>query len=97
MKILILTAIALLVGCVTLPVAQPQSGGSADQQRLDTLSCKESARLGSGTPARIVGSALLGLTIIGAPLAIALDSAKQQELFTDCMHAKGYTLSPPGS
>jgi hypothetical protein len=97
MKITVFAFLALLCGCVHLSHVQPQAGHSAEQQRLDADSCKEEARLAASTPGRVVGSALLGLTLVGLPIALGLDASKQQEVFADCMHAKGYALSPPGS
>ena len=90
---------AALAGCGTYPLGIVHStSGQADSQRaVDILLCKDEARLGTNTDARVAGSFLAGLTIIGAPIAIAADRARERELFAQCLAAKGYTVEPPRS
>lgn len=86
----------LLSGCVTFDLGQvhPQAGRTADQQQLDTLTCKDEARLAAEGGAQQAKEILLGLTIVGTPLALASDKAKQRAVFTQCMQGKGYSVSP---
>jgi hypothetical protein len=86
-----------LTACGTFPLGtvQPQTGKTADQQQLDTLSCKDQARLAVETAGRETQDFLLGLTIIGAPVAYERDKAKEREVFTSCMQSKGYVVRPP--
>ncbi len=73
---------------------QPQSGKSADQQQLDTLSCKDQARLAANATGKQVGDFLLGMTIIGTPFAYENDKKLQRDTFIDCMSARGYQVTP---
>ncbi len=99
---LVLLAVgAVVAGCGNFPLGnvKPQAGKTADQEKLDVLVCKDQARLASDTAGREVGAFFLGLTIIGTPAAIAMDRAKQREVFKSCMEAKGYVVeaAPEGS
>ncbi len=89
--------VALLASCGTFPLGnvQPQSGRSADQQQSDTLYCKDQAQLAANSAGRQTGDFLLGLTIVGAPVAYELDKTKEREVFASCMQEKGYTVIPP--
>lgn len=40
---------------------------------------------------------MLGLTIVGAPLAYERDKSTAREEFTSCMGAKGYLVQSPSS
>jgi hypothetical protein len=97
--LLIVAVLALLAlaGCGTFSLGrvQPQAGTSAQQQQLDTLTCKDEARLAVENAGQQTKDFLLGLTIIGAPLAYETDKAKQRKVFADCMQAKGYVVIPP--
>ncbi len=86
-----------LAACGTFPLGtvQPQTGKTADQQQLDTLSCKDQARLAVESAGRQTQDFLLGLTIVGAPVAYERDKSKEREVFTSCMQAKGYVVRPP--
>lgn len=95
-KLFIATSIAVLAGCgsFNLGYVQAQAGKTADQQQLDTLACKDQAYHEANTAGRHVGSFLAGMTIIGAPIAIEAEKAKQREVFTACMQDRGYTITP---
>ena len=56
--------------------------------------CKDQAKLAANTTGRQTGAFLLGMTIIGAPVAFELEKAKQREVFAQCMTARGYTVMP---
>lgn len=98
-KVVAVVAVALaLGGCAgTFPLGnvKPQVGRTADQQQLDTLTCKDQAQQAANTNGRVAASFVAGLTIVGAPIAIAADHAKQRDVFSQCMAAKGYTVTPP--
>jgi hypothetical protein len=83
-------------GTFNLGNVHPQANKTADQQQLDTLSCKDQASLAVSSAGRQTGDFLLGLTIVGTPVAYELDKAKQRQVFTDCMQARGYSVTPPG-
>lgn len=86
----------LLSGCATfqLGYVHAQPGRTADQQQLDTLTCKDEAHLAAEGGGQQTKEFLLGLTIVGTPLALASDKAKQRAVFTQCMQCKGYSVSP---
>lgn len=88
---------ALLAACGTFQLGrvQPQSGKTAEQQQLDTLTCKDQARLAAESAGQQTKEFLLGLTIIGTPVAYESDKAKQREVFTTCMRSKGYAVLRP--
>jgi len=44
---------------------------------------------------RQAGAFVLGLTIVGAPVAFELERAKQREVYKSCMEARGYRVVPP--
>jgi hypothetical protein len=73
---------------------KPQTGRTADQQQLDTLTCKDQAKMAVESGGQYAKEFLLGFTVVGYPAAIASDKAKQREVFTDCMTAKGYAVTP---
>lgn len=87
----------LCAGCGTfqLGYVQPQAGKTKDQMQLDMLVCKDEAHTAANTPGRQAGAFLAGMTIVGAPIAIEAEKTKQREVFTSCMGAKGYTVTPP--
>jgi len=93
------TLLALLMcsiaacGTFNLGNVRPESGKSAEQQQLDTLTCKDQASLAVNSAGRQTGDFLLGLTIVGAPVAYEMDKAEQRQVFADCMHARGYVVT----
>lgn len=94
MKTIILGTALLLTGCAfSLGRVQPQAARTADQQQLDTLTCKDSAHLAASTAGAEATGFLLGLTIIGTPLAVGMDRQLQRDEFTKCMAIKGYTVA----
>lgn len=56
------------------------------------LTCKDKAATEANTDARVAGSFVAGLTIIGAPIAIAEERRKQREVFAACMTERGYRV-----
>jgi hypothetical protein len=90
--------IALLAGCTfNLGNVRPQAGRTADQQQLDTLTCKDQAHLTTESTGHQTAYFLLGATIVGAPAALVIDRKVQRKAFADCMTAKGYTVTSAGS
>lgn len=85
-----------LCGCATFNLGnvKPQDGRTADQQQLDTLTCKDQARLAAEAPGEQTREFLLGFTLIGYPLAIMDDRNTQRQAFTSCMTSKGYAVTP---
>ncbi|MGD0266055.1 MAG: hypothetical protein ABSD47_14030 [Candidatus Methylomirabilota bacterium] len=94
-KATILGLCIVLAGC-TFPLGyvQPQGGKTPDQQKLDTLDCKDKAHLEASSTGRQVGYFFLGMTIIGTPAAYALDRDVQRSVFKECMEGRGYTVIP---
>ena len=87
----------VVAACGTFPLSggtSPPAGKSADQHQLDILVCQDQAKLAANTAARQTGAFLLGLTIIGTPVAFELEKAKSREVFAQCMTARGYTVQP---
>lgn len=92
-----LIASAALAGCGTFQLASgvyPTTQKSQEQQQLDNLNCKDQAKLAANTTERQTGAFLLGLTIVGAPVAFELEKAKQREVYKSCMEARGYRVVP---
>lgn len=90
--------VVVLSGCGTFQLASgvvPYSSKTQEQQQLDNLACKDQARLEANTTERQTGAFLLGMTIVGAPVAFEMEKAKQREVFKTCMEAKGYRVLPP--
>ena len=87
----------LLTGCGTFQLGTVYSvKGQSDQQReADMLVCKDNAKNEANTSARVAGSFVAGLTIIGAPIAIEEEKRKTREVFTECMEKRGYRVTPP--
>jgi hypothetical protein len=92
--LVVLTCAVTACGTYTLGNVRPQVGKTAEQQQLDTLTCKDQANLAANTAGRQTGDFLLGLTIIGTPVAIEREKAKEREVFADCMTARGYVVTP---
>lgn len=82
-------------GTFSLGNVRSQPGKTAEQQQLDTLTCKDQASLAVNSAGRQTGDFLLGLTIVGAPVAYEMDKAKQRQVFADCMAARGYSVTLP--
>lgn len=96
---------ALAVGVVALSVTacgnfalgtvQPQLGKSASDMQLDIAICKDQAYKRAGTPDRQAAAFVMGLTIVGAPVAFEIDKATQRSVFRDCMESQGYRVMAP--
>ena len=98
MRTLLLTIVTLvLAGCGTVPLgtAYAQQGQSVRERDQDILYCKDWAKTQTDTTERTVGSFLAGLTIIGAPFAIASANDRMRELYAQCMSERGYHVDPP--
>jgi hypothetical protein len=80
-------------GTFNLGNVRPQSGRTAEQQQLDTFTCKDQASLAVNSAGRPTGDFLLGMTIVGVPVAYEMDKAKQRQVFADCMQARGYMVT----
>lgn len=91
--LLAVTLLCTACGTYNLGNVYPQAGKSKDQQQLDTLTCKDQARIAANTGERQAGSFLLGMTIIGTPVAWELEKAKSREVFTACMEQRGYRVT----
>lgn len=92
-----ISSVMLLSGCGTFPLASgtiPLSPKTKDEIQLDTLMCKDKAKLEANTADRQAGAFALGLTIVGAPLAYQLERDKQREVFKTCMETKNYKVIP---
>ncbi len=91
------SAVVLLSACGTFQLGdvQPQAGKAPEQQQLDTLQCKDEARLTANSTGRQTGAFFLGMTIVGAPLAYELEKSTQRQVFAECLAAKGYKVIPP--
>ena len=97
MKRAVLLSVVLLAGCGTFPLgtSYPQQGQTQSQTDQNILVCKDRARDEANTDARVAGSFVAGLTIVGAPIAIAEERRKQREVFAACMTERGYKVVPP--
>ena len=87
----------VVAACGTFPLSgntYGPPGKTQDQHQMDILVCKDQAKLAANTTGRQTGAFLLGMTIIGAPVAFELEKAKQREVFAECMTARGYTVMP---
>jgi predicted small lipoprotein YifL len=95
--LLVALTVSGLVGCGSFPLGTvyPIQGQTAPQRDADMLVCKDRAKNEANTDARVAGSFLAGLTIIGAPIAIEAEKAKQREVFAQCLTERGYRVEPP--
>lgn len=87
-----------LAGCGSYPLgtSYPLQAQTQDQTDLAILVCKEKAKQAIQTPGRLTASFVAGLTIIGAPIAIADARRAEREAFSECMTAKGYRVEQDG-
>jgi hypothetical protein len=93
---LLLTCGVAACGTYNLGNVRPQPNRTADQQQLDTLTCKDQASLAVNSVGHQTADFFLGLTVIGAPVAYANDKARARAVFADCMQARGYLVTLPG-
>ena len=89
--------LCLTLASCTFPLGyiQPRADKTPEQKELDTLSCKDKAHLAASGTGQQVGAFFLGMTIVGLPVAYALDRSTQQRVFQECMANRGYTVTPP--
>jgi hypothetical protein len=92
---LILTCGVAACGTYNLGNVRPQANRTADQQQLDTLTCKDQASLAVNSAGHQTADFFLGLTVVGAPVAYANDKARARAVFADCMRARGYVVTLP--
>lgn len=95
-SLMVITALAL-TGCGTFPLgtSYPQKGQTQAETDQAILVCKDQAKTEANTDARVAGSFVAGMTIIGAPIAIAEERRKQREVFARCMTERGYRVVAP--
>lgn len=96
-RFFVVLASLILAGCGNFQLASnvQQAGKTQQQVQLDTLSCKDEANLAANTADRQIGAFLLGMTIVGTPIAFEMEKAKKREVFASCMTARGYLVTPP--
>ena len=96
-KAILAIPVITLVGCGSFPLgmAYAPPGVPKAQLEMDVLVCQDRAKNEANTSERQVGSFLAGMTIIGAPIAIEAEKAKQREVFKQCMENRGYRVEPP--
>lgn len=82
-------------GSFQLGNVRPLQAQSKEQMQLDMLTCKDQAFMEANSAGHQAGAFLLGLTIVGAPVAYELDKSTQREVFARCLAARGYTVTPP--
>jgi hypothetical protein len=83
-------------GTFNLGNVSPQTNKTADQQQLDILTCKDKANLAINSAGHQTADFLLGLTIVGAPVAYENDKAKARAVYAECMQARGYAVTLDG-
>lgn len=90
-------SVVLLTGCGSFQLAAsvaPTSPKTPDQMNLDTLLCKDKAKVETNTAGRAVGNFVAGATLVGIPVAVEAEKAKQREVFKQCMESRGYAVAP---
>lgn len=97
MRSTLILSVLALTGCGSFPLGTvyPSGGQTVAQRDADMLFCKDRAKDEANTDGRVAASFLAGLTIIGAPVAIAAERSKQREVFAACMGERGYRVEPP--
>ena len=97
--VILLSGLLSACGTFSLGNVKPQTGRTADQEKLDILLCKDQAHNAAMSSGQQTKEFLLGLTIIGAPVAYESDKEKQRQVFKSCMQAKGYVVeaAPEGA
>lgn len=95
MKALALVCVFVaLGGCTTFPLGTVHAapGTSAQAQQVAILVCKDAALTAANATGQQVKESLLGLTIVGYPVAVASDRARQRAVFASCMRSQGYEV-----
>lgn len=97
MRLILLALVLPLAGCGTFPLgtSYPEHGQTQAETDQSILFCKDQARDAANTDGRVAASFIAGLTIVGAPIAIAEERRKQREVFAECMTARGYRVRAP--
>lgn len=97
LRVVVLCACLAVTACGGFPLGtvQPQLGKSASDMQLDVAICKDLAFKQAGAPDKQVAAFLMGLTIVGAPVAFEIDKATQRSVFRDCMEGLGYRVVAP--
>ncbi len=97
MRTTLTLSVVLLAGCGSFPLgtSYPQNGQTQAETDSAILVCKDRAKTEANTDARVAASFVAGLTIVGAPIAIAAERSKQREVFAQCMKERGYVVIPP--
>jgi hypothetical protein len=88
-------ACLLLAGCGSFELASGVKfppGVTTTQARVDVLDCKDRARTYANSADKQARAFLLGLTIIGTPVAYAAERSDQRAMFRSCMEGMGYTV-----
>lgn len=96
-EISIAIAIVSITGCGSFPLGTAYAPPGVTQHQLDfdILSCKDRAHHEANTSERQIGSFLAGMTLVGVPIAIEAEKAKQREIYKQCMEARGYRIELP--
>lgn len=94
--LLSLSLLTSACGTFNLGNVSPQANKTADQQQLDILTCKDKANLAINSAGHQTADFLLGMTIVGAPVAYENDKAKAREVYAGCMQARGYVVTLDG-
>lgn len=79
-----------LSGKINLPASK-----SSKQQQTDILACKAQAKNAADNDSQSAVPTFLNLTMIGALVTNEEGKLKQRKLFTQCMEALGYSVTPP--
>lgn len=97
LKIVSIVVVLLCSACGTyqLGYSKGQQGQTPEQLQLDMLTCKDQARNEANSADRQAGAFLLGMTLVGVPLAYELEKKKSREVYGTCMQARGYEYTPP--
>lgn len=93
MKLIVISLCIGLTGCGTFQLGTVAGDKPTAQRDQDIVSCRDRAAAEANTTARAAASFLVGMTIVGAPLAAAEDMRKQREVFGACMQERGYVVT----
>lgn len=97
MRIAALGLALSLTACGTYTIAMPGGhvppGKTAQDIMVDQLFCKDRAQTEAQKPGNQARDFLLGLTIVGTPLAYEQDKQDVRGAYERCMIAKGYTVN----
>lgn len=91
-----ITALSLLLltsACAfSLGTVQPYPGVSKERMAYDIEYCRNAAFAYAGSSEKQAQAFLLGLTIVGAPVAHEIDKSDQRRVFRECMLGLGYVV-----